>query len=621
MCGINCYIGHCNNSFKKCYNGLRMLSNRGYDSCGCAGIINNELKVKKYANETNTYSIDLLEKNESDYNNCNVLIMHNRWATHGSKTSVNAHPHVDFKNRIAIVHNGIIENYAEIKEMLETDYDVKFLSQTDTEVIVNLISVLFDKINDLQEAIAEATTILQGTWAFAIIFIQEPTKLYISKHGSPLLIGFGDNFIITSSEQSGFCENVNNYICLRDSDVVVLEYDNIANKVHFEKKYSYDIKNVIKINHANTPYPYKHWTLKEIKEQHETSARAINYGGRIENNCYIKLGGPQDNVDVLKQIDNIVILGCGTSFHAGLIGVSFFKELGNFMSVQAYDAGEFTYRDIPKFGKTLFILLSQSGETKDVHRCIEIAKQYNIFTLGVINVVDSMIARDVNCGCYLNAGREVAVASTKTFNSQNIVLSLLALWFSQIHNINESKRIEYITELRNMPHSIKELLDYIEPECKQVAEFMKNVNSCFVLGKGIMEHYSKEGALKIKEISYIHAEGYSAVALKHGPFSLLEKNVPTIILHTYFTNDDDVIRSESAIEEIATRESPIILITDKINEKLKQKCKFIIKVPENHKFSGILFSIVMQLIAYHLAIKRDIDPDRPRNLAKCVTVF
>ena len=629
MCGILGFIGY-NNSFDISFQGLKMLLNRGYDSCGCAGIKENKLIIHKYANILNRDMINLLESHKNEFDECQVLINHSRWATNGAKTDENAHPHVDFKNKIALVHNGIIENYIILKKELEKE-GIHFKSQTDTEVIVNLIGYYYhQKHKSFEDSIIQATNRLHGTWALVIICVDIPNKLFCVRHGSPLLIGFGDNFMIATSEQSGFCGNVKDYICLNNKDIIILEKKN--GKVIFEQKDLYQIKNITISDIVSTPFPYNHWTLKEINEQVDSSKRSINFGARLLDDDKVKLGGLDKNIDKLMSVEHLILLGCGTSLNAGIHGVSFFKELANFNTVQAFDAGEFHERDIPKYGKTVLVLLSQSGETNDVYRCITIAKKYNLFTIGIINVVDSLIAREVDCGVYLNAGKEIGVASTKAFTSQIIVLSLVAIWFSQNKNINDNKRKEYIRCLRNLSADIKQTIKDVENDCKIVADFLKDKTSCFILGKGLMESYAREGALKIKEISYIHAEGYSAVSLKHGPFSLLDENIPVIITNPYSKSKDekenlDYMRVQLTIEEVASRCAPIILITNKRfeedahDENTHKKEKFYIKVPTNGKFEGILHLIPMQLIAYYLALNKGLNPDMPKNLAKCVTVL
>jgi len=357
--------------------------------------------------------------------------------------------------------------------------------------------------------------------------------------------------------------------------------------------------------------------LKEIYEQPESSLRAISLGGRLIDNNKIQLGGLNSNKDQLSQIDNIILLGCGTSYNAGMIGMNYFKELCNFNTVQLFDGADFYSKDIPKYGKTALILLSQSGETCDLQRCIKIGKDHDLFLIGVVNVVDSLIAREVDCGCYLNAGREVGVASTKSYLSQVIILNMMALWFSETQNINVAKRTRYIKDLRNLSNDIKNTILACD---KRLDEFVPlfSAPNCFILGKGNGESIAREGALKIKEISYIHAEGYSTSSLKHGPFALLTENLPVILLAP---DDNDYHKNESAYEEIKSRLATIIYVTNKSldDECLKDK-DIVINVADNDSFRDLLCAIPLQLLAYKLAVSRGLNPDMPRNLAKVVTV-
>lgn len=613
MCGIIGFIG-CFEGFEYAINGLRMLLNRGYDSCGCAGIIDNKLLVHKYANTNNRKPFNLLEEQIDHFRGGKIIIGHSRWCTAGCVNDINAHPHLDYKDRIALVHNGIIENYHELKQELEKDYNIEFRSQTDTEVIVNLISIYYDQNgNHMEEAIIQATQRLEGTWALVIMCLNKPDNLYCARHGSPLLVGFGGNFMMVASEQSGFAGYVNNYICMNDGDVIVLRKRN--GQVNFEKKSAYEMRDISAKEFLLTPDPYPYWTIKEINDQYESSARAINFGGRLLDNDGVKLGGIDDYKDTLLKTDHLLLVGCGTSLHACQHGANFFKELTDLQTVQSIDGGELTEYDIPKKGKTTVVLLSQSGESADVYKCLQIAKKNNLFTVGIVNVVDSLIAREVNCGCYLNAGREVAVASTKAFTSQVIVLSLLAIWFAQNKDLNDLKRKEYIENLRQLPHDIKKTIKDTEEICKEVAKFLMAKNTAFVLGKGALESVAKEGALKIKEIGYLHTEGYSAVALKHGPFALLQNDTPVIFVNP---DDENTVRVNSSIEEVKSRHAPIILIS---NKKSQLDHEYTIIVPTNNTYKGIIHTIPMQLIAYYLAVYRGNNPDMPRNLAKAVTVF
>ena len=356
--------------------------------------------------------------------------------------------------KIVLVHNGIIENYAELKQNLENK-NILFKSQTDTEVIVNLLAVNYNALGDFVKALQLTLTQLEGTWGLTILNLDEPDKLYCVRHGSALLVSPNDEFAIIASEQSGFNGLVNNYFVLDSNDICILELKD--NKVQVNTSKKYELKDVTKGNFDLSPEPYPHWTIKEINEQFDSSLRAISFGGRLLDNKVV-LGGLETHKNILGEVDNLIFLGCGTSYYSGMCAIHYFKDLCNFNTLQLFDGAEFTEKDIPKLGKTALLFLSQSGETKDLHRCIEIGKSNDLFMIGVINVVDSMIAREVHCGCYLNAGREVGVASTKAFTSQVILLSMMAIWFSQIQNKSQNKRKVYIDCLRKLPYDIKKTI-------------------------------------------------------------------------------------------------------------------------------------------------------------------
>jgi len=612
MCGICGYIGH-QNGFEYVYFGLEMLQNRGYDSAGICALDNNgELIVCKKASTPEINAIEYLKDKNKLFDNCSIMCGHTRWATHGSKTDCNSHPHNDYTNKFTLVHNGIIENYAELKQDLINNFNITFNSQTDSEVIVNLISVYYNQTKNVYDAIKLTLSKLEGTWGLVILSTETPDRIYCARHGSPLLIGLCDNYAMISSEQSGFFKFVKNYICLEDNDIIILKKNN--DKVEFINNKQYEIKNINIDIGSTTPSPYKHWTLKEINEQPDSCLRAVGMGGRIINEMEVKLGGLINHKDYLIDTTNLILLGCGTSYHAGLYALSVFKEISGFNTVQLYDGAEFNKFDIPTIGKTSLILLSQSGETKDLHHCIKIAKENNLYMIGVVNVVDSLIAREVDCGVYLNAGREVAVASTKAFTSQVIVLYLIALWFSQIRNINLSKRVKIINSLHRLPIDIKNTIDMVDTICDKIASYLLNKNNLFILGKGISYSVAKEGSLKIKEIGYIHAEGYSSSALKHGPYSLIEDGTPIILINP---NDEYFNKNNGIAEEVKSRNAYLIGISD---IKLNKKYDITIEIPKNNIFCPLLANIPLQLIAYKLACLKNINPDQPRNLAKTVTV-
>jgi len=622
MCGIFGIISiKKENIYKIIIAGLIQLQNRGYDSSGLCVLKNRKLEVHKYASTNTDTSIDKLlnlHLTPNDGEDIYQGMGHNRWATHGMKNDANAHPHISNDHLFSIVHNGIIENYSEIKSFL-LEKGFTFYSQTDTEVIVNLISYYYQENGDNNtfNAIEKTINTLHGTYGLIILSVNDPDKLYCVRNGSPLLVGKNDDSVIITSEQSGFCNLMNNYITLNNDDICVIQKTNL--ELFIKTSNTYLQKKVTFLNSELTPYPYPHWTIKEINEQPNVILNSINHGGRIKNGSEVKLGGLEQHTEALKDIQNIIILGCGTSYYAGLYGMYYFKSLGNFNTVQTFDGAEFNENDIPRIGKTAFILISQSGETKDLHRCIEIALNASILTIGIINVVDSLIAREVDCGIYCNAGKEVGVASTKAFTSQVVCLSMAAIWFAQIHNINETKRVKMISDLHNLSNDVKITIEKIDIQMKELSMRFDHDN-LFLLGKGADEYIAKEGSLKIKEISYIHSEGYSASSLKHGPFALLDEKFPTIILNLDTKHTAKIM---NCFEEVHSRNSPIIFITYNNNHNthndVNNKCS-VICVSENKSYSSLLGIIPIQLFAYYLSVKKGINPDKPKNLAKVVTV-
>jgi len=365
-----------------------------------------------------------------------------------------------------------------------------------------------------------------------------------------------------------------------------------------------------------TPYPYPHWTIKEIHEQPKIVLNSINHGGRIKNDSEVKLGGLDANVELFKPIQNVIILGCGTSYFAGLYGMYFFKKICHFNTVQVFDGADFNDWDVPKIGHTIFILVSQSGETLDLYRCIEIAKRHNITTIGIINTPDSLISREVTCGVYCNAGKEVGVASTKAFTSQVICLSLVALWFSNLHDVSKEKRIQMIHDLKQLSRDIQTTLNNCNTKIVELAKKINMYNHLFLIGKGSDECVAKEGSLKIKEVSYIHSESYSSSSLKHGPFALLDKNFPVIILNL---DEEHYGKTMNCYNEIKTRGAPIIFITNDKNHLTNDDTENII-ITKNSSYASLLGIIPIQLLAYYISIQRNLNPDKPRNLAKVVTV-
>ena len=613
MCGIFAIlkIKNYKNIFHEIIDGLIQLQNRGYDSSGISLLDKNgNIILHKYASD-NISSIDKLKNiNIGQNDNINVGVGHNRWATHGPKNDVNAHPHFSNNKKFIIVHNGIIENYKDLKNFLIKNNHT-FYSLTDTEVIVNLLQFYYEINYNIDDAIKKTINKLEGTYGLIILSKDHPNQMFCVRNGSPILLGKNEECCIVTSEQSGFCNKIKSYITLKNDDICTISILN--NEINVKSSYDYSKKNVTTLNESLTPHPFPHWTIKEIYDQPSKIISCLNFGGRILDDSRVILGGLDKNIDILKEITNIVLLGCGTSYHSCMYGREFLKKLCNFNTIQIFDGADFEANDISKEGKTAVIFISQSGETRDLHRCVDIIKNQNIFSIGIINVIDSLIAREVDCGIYCNAGRENGVASTKAFTNQVVSLALLSIWFSQIHNLNYSIRKQFINDIQNLSNDFDKCLKNINNQIDEKVELLNNYNSLFILGKNTDESVAKEGSLKIKEISYIHSEAYSSSSLKHGPFALLDKNMPVIILNNNFNYESKVL---NCYEEVKSRNSKIIFVTN--NKNLDKENTII--VPYNKTFSSLLAIIPLQLIAYNLSIKREINPDKPKNLAKVVTV-
>ena len=606
MCGIFAVLGK-KNFQEIVLTGLKLLLNRGYDSCGICYIENNLLNTIKHASTNISNSSDLLEKEMLGLKiDSSTAILHTRWSTHGAPTDKNSHPHHDNKNRIALVHNGIIENYHELKEeLLSKGYF--FISQTDTEVISVLIGYYLDQGNEIGHAIKQTIERLSGTWALTIIHKNYPNRMWITRNGSPLLLGFEDDYIIVASEQIAFSNNIKKYIILNNNDLIEIskEGDTIT--------YNKDIHNY-KINYKNNalielePNGYKNWLIKEISEQPDCVLRAINNGGRISTNSTVKLGGLDSCREKLLELSHIILLGCGTSYYSCMWVQDIFKTLEIFETVTLFDGADFDLKDIPRYGKTGLVLVSQSGETKDLHRCIQIAKDNTLITIGVVNVPDSMIARETDCGVYLNAGREVSVASTKSFTNQCIVLSLISIWFSQNKQTNQEKRGQIIMDLMNLSFDMNQMIEMCN---KKIPEIINNFNSksMFLLGKGSSQAIALEGALKIKEVSCIHAEGYSSSALKHGPFALIEADLPIIL---FDIDDKHRDKNDNCYQEVVARGAYVLRISDMNYGD--------IIINHNKTYGGLVANCFSQIVSYNLALLKGLNCDYPKNLAKVVTV-
>ena len=606
MCGIIGVVGD-TDSVSIIIDGLSILESRGYDSAGVATVSDaGAIVTTKFASGIAPDAIVKLREHIADHVGNRSGIGHTRWATHGGKTDANAHPHSDMKNRIALVHNGIIENAHALKADLEAA-GIVFKSQTDTEVIAQLIGKYLDDGEALDAAMKHALAKLEGTWGVAVVSPLMPNTILAARNGSPLVVGVGRGTMYVASEPSAFNNHTREFIALQNGEFALITPEGTTLDT---SRVELAPEEVIELS----PAPFPHWTIKEIMEQPDALARTLNHGARIPTDLDIKLGGLERNKETLLGIKHLVIAACGTSLHAGMYGALGMRALKAFDTVQVVDASEITEHHFAPHGAGLLVI-SQSGETKDTHRALIIAQDRGVPTFSVVNAVGSLIARSTKCGVYLNAGREHAVASTKAFSTQVVALEMIAAWFSVNRGTEVERRRHLIDELRRLPTLVKIALNTREA-CKEIAKTLVDAEHCFVLGKGPCESIAREGALKIKEITYLHAEGYAGGALKHGPFALIVENTPVIMC---IFDDQHGQLMRTAAEEVRARGARTIIITDtpKLAEGVATET---IVVPKNGVLTGLVANIPMQILAYELAVLKGINPDRPRNLAKAVTV-
>jgi glucosamine--fructose-6-phosphate aminotransferase (isomerizing) len=613
-CGIVGFVGgDQDDASSYLLEGLTILQNRGYDSAGVATITpkSADIVTTKFASVGSTSdSVDLLiAKAPAVHKGDHLGIAHTRWATHGGKTDENAHPHSDSKGRVAIVHNGTIDNYQDLKkELLAKGYTFK--GQTDTEVIANLIGSYLDTPGTkLLDAVKQTIARLSGTWGLCIIAKQEPDKIIVARNGSPLVVGIGQGKMFIASEHSAFRRHTGQYIALHDGEIAVVTPAGV----------SLDMARTQQAPKAEillSPEPYKHWTIREIFEQPSAISRALNYGGRLLPDQSVKLGGLEDNKNVMTSISNLVISGCGTSLYAATYGAMLMRYVGAFDTVTTVDAAELVSERFPVSGAGLLVI-SQSGETLDVQRAINLAEELGVPRFSIINSVGSLIARTTKCGVYINAGREQAVASTKAFVTQVTVLALVAAWFAQ-----QRDKPEYRTKRAKLVESIHMLPTYagmtlnLDDQCKEIAQRLKEKEDIFVIGKGFGYPIAMEGALKIKEITYIHAEGSAAGALEHGNLALVTPETPVILVINEDKNQSFLLH---VAEKLKARGAHLIVITDAPNA-VRHLADEILVTPSNGPMTSLLSVIPLQLLAYHIADVKGINPDKPKNLAKAVTV-
>lgn len=614
MCGIVGYIGH-RDAYPIILNGLKRLEYRGYDSAGIALFDGKDIQLCK----TKGKVADLEAKAEREISReGNLGIGHTRWATHGVPNDVNSHPHYSNSGDLVMIHNGIIENYDSLKkELIKRGYT--FASDTDTEVLVNLIEDI--QINEdvkLGKAVQIALNQVVGAYAIALFDKKKPDEIVVAKLGSPLAIGIGEGEFFVASDASPFIEFTNNAIYLEDEEMAIIR---LGREVRVRK---------IKDDKLVAPYiqelqlnleqiekgGYDHFMLKEIHEQ--PSVIKDTYRGRLlPEQGIVRLGGLEDHIERFIQADRIIIIACGTSWHAGLVAEYFIEDFTR-IPVEVEYASEFRYRNPIISEKDVVIAISQSGETADTLAAIKLAKQKGAFVYGVCNVVGSTISRETHSGTYTHAGPEIGVASTKAFTTQITVLTMIALRLAKAKGtISQSDFMRYLHELELIPSHVEAALQ-TEDKIKEIAAVFKDARNFLYLGRGYNFPVALEGALKLKEISYIHAEGYPAAEMKHGPIALIDEQMPVVVIAINSDHYDKVV---SNIQEIKARKGKIIAVVSKGDKVVREIADYVMEVPYTPEaLSPLVTTIPLQLLSYHIAVMLGRNVDQPRNLAKSVTV-
>ncbi|MBB1140186.1 glutamine--fructose-6-phosphate transaminase (isomerizing) [Myroides sp. WP-1] len=613
MCGIVGYIGH-RDAYPVIIKGLTRLEYRGYDSAGLAVFDGETINLCK----TKGKVADLEAKATAAIKKGTIGIGHTRWATHGVPNDVNSHPHFSNSGELVIIHNGIIENYDSLKqELIKRGYT--FQSDTDTEVLINLIEdVQKTQKVKLGKAVQIALNQVIGAYAIAVMDIKKPNEIVAARLGSPLAIGIGENEYFITSDASPFIEYTNNAIYLEDEEMAIIRLhkplnirkikdDSLVN--HYAQELQLNLEQIEKNG-------YDHFMLKEIYEQPDV-IRDTFRGRLLADQGLIKMAGIEDNLDKFLNAKRIIIAACGTSWHAALVAEYIIEEFAR-IPVEVEYASEFRYRNPIINGDDVIIAISQSGETADTLAAIKLAKTKGAFVFGVCNVVGSSISRETHAGAYTHAGPEIGVASTKAFTTQITVLTLIALRLAKSKgSLSNSEYLKYLHELELIPERVKEALAQNEQVLK-IAEVYKDATNCLYLGRGYNYPVALEGALKLKEISYIHAEGYPAAEMKHGPIALIDEHMPVIVIAPDQMHYDKVV---SNIQEIKARSGKIIAVVTKGDKQVRELADHVIEVPGiSEELTPILTTIPLQLLSYHIAVLRDCNVDQPRNLAKSVTV-
>lgn len=617
MCGISAYIGH-REAYPIVINGLKRLEYRGYDSAGIMMYDGEKIHLSKTKGKVS--DLEEITENDATRKEGNIGMGHTRWATHGVPNDVNSHPHYSNSGDLVIVHNGIIENYDTIKkELISRGYIFK--SDTDTEVLINLIEeVKLTEGCKLGKAVQLALTNVVGAYAIAVFDKNKPDEIIVARLGSPIAIGVGKDYkeFFVASDASPFVEYTKDAIYLDDEEMAIIKLGK-GIKVHKIMDDSRVVPTVQKLQMSLDQIEkggYDHFMLKEIHEQPKAITDTFR-GRMLAEEKIIKMSSVENNLDKFLNANRIIIVACGTSWHAGLVGEYLFEEMAR-IPVEVEYASEFRYRNPIITDKDVVIAISQSGETADTLAAIKLAKSKGAFVYGVCNVVGSSIARETHSGAYTHAGPEIGVASTKAFTTQITVLTLIALKLGQASgNLAQHNFENYIQKMQLIPRQVEDLLQ-IDDKVKEIAAVYKDAKNCLYLGRGFNFPVALEGALKLKEISYIHAEGYPAAEMKHGPIALIDENMPIFVIATNRGHYEKVV---SNIQEIKSRAGKIIAIVTEGDTTVKEIADHIIEIPDTEEaLAPLLTTIPFQLLSYHIAVMLGKNVDQPRNLAKSVTV-
>jgi glucosamine--fructose-6-phosphate aminotransferase (isomerizing) len=611
MCGIVGYVGP-RNAVPMLLEGLRRLEYRGYDSAGIALVKDGSFVIEKRAGKVADLVAHL--KNANDNLSAHLGIGHTRWATHGEPNDVNAHPHADATNDVAVIHNGIIENYMSIKTKLLREGHT-FLSDTDTEVLAHLIGRMYKQCDDLCTAVRLALAEVEGTYGLVVIAARDPEKIVVARKGSPLIIGVGDGENFVASDAAAIVDQTRQVVYLEDGEVAEItprgfrtmtiddvKIDKVVEQITFE---------LAQIERGG----YDHFMMKEICEQPETLLNAMR-GRLLVDEGDVKLGGLHDVMERLLAAPRIIITACGTSWHAALVGEYMFEVISKIPTEVEY-ASEFRYRDPIIRPDDVVLLISQSGETADTLAALREAKRKGATVLGIVNVVGSSIARESHGGVYIHAGPEIGVASTKAFTSQLTVLAQLALMLARQKGMGKPEGRVLAKELASLPGKVSRILDRKE-DVRRLAHEFRDTRNFLYLGRGANFPVALEGALKLKEISYIHAEGYPAAEMKHGPIALIDENMPVVFV---VPKDGIYEKVMSNLQEVRARRGRIIAIANEDDRDIASMAEFVLRVPRTYGFFGPILNVIpLQLLSYYMAVERGTNVDQPRNLAKSVTV-